>query len=234
MNNTEISDDDFLFKWIIKAMKQLMIRISSSCKSVEKLEIIFLHTHRADKNEEYAEEIKMFLEAIGNSESLRDSMKYLTFEANATEVMVGLISSFYNLEVLKIIDCSYLEGEYFPLIKTQKLKWLNLSGSHQINYDCIYRLVKNNSSTLRELKIDGENMESDQFSTLIDTMEVIEDLFIYFASSAKSDLLMLLSNHRNTIQKLVIRKNEYFESKELCEFFGEKFPKLTHLKLDDW
>jgi rRNA processing protein Krr1/Pno1 len=81
-----------------------MITISSNCKIVEKLEIIFIHNQRNERNEEIAEEIKKFLEAISRNDSLKEAMRILNFEAYATEVMIGLVSSFFNLEELRIVD----------------------------------------------------------------------------------------------------------------------------------
>ena len=176
----------------------------------------------------------MFLQAIGANDSLKDSMRTIIFDSMATEIMIGLVSSFYNLETLKIIDCSYLQGEYFPLIKTERLRELNLSGSHQISYDKIFDLVKNNNESIRSLKIDGENIEGDQFSDLVKTIKVLEELCIYYANEAYSSLLHSLSKHSETLVKLVIRKNENFESDDFEYLFDRKMPNLRTLIFDEW
>ena len=232
-NNIDISDDDHAFYHVLKALKYFLTSISSNCKTVERLEIIFIRSHRNEKNEDYANEIKKFLVAIGSNESLKDSMKTIIFDSMASEIMVGLVSSFYNLETLKIIDWSYLQGEYFPLIKTDKLRQLNLSGSHQISYDKIFDLVVNNNETLRVLKIDGENIEGDQFSKIVKTIKVLEELCIYYANEAYSSLLHSLAKHSETLVKLVIRKNENFEAEDFEFLFDRKLPNLKSLVLDE-
>lgn len=181
----------------------------------------------------YGDEIKKFLESIGDNETLKESMKTLVFDSHATEIMVGLVTSFHNLETLELIDCNYLEGEYFPLIKTQKLRKLNLRGSHQIGYEHIQNLVVNNASTLRVLKIDGENISGDDFTVLIENIEELEQLSVYYANEASASLLKALAAHRNTIIKLKVRKNENFLSEDFSHFFSHKFPKLKSLVLDE-
>lgn len=197
LNNTEISDSDHAFQHVLSALRYLLISVSKNCKNVSKFSVVFLRAHRNEKNEEYAEEIKIFLEAISVNESLNESMKEIIFDSSANEIMVGLVSSFYKLQVLKIVDCNYLEGEYFPLFKTEQLRVLNLKGSHQISYEHILNLVKSNSATLRSLKIDGENVSGDEFSDLVDSIDVLEEFHVYYCNEAYPSLLKsLMSNSK--------------------------------------
>lgn len=164
LNNTEICDDSYIFRTILKGFKYFLISIADLCKTVEVLEINFLVSNRNDKNEAYAEEIKTFLEVISEEKMLRESMRVIKFDSYAIEIMLGLIADFENLEVLKIIDCIFIEGEYLPLFKTKSLRELSLNGSHQIEYQHIEGLIEDNSDTLNCLKLDGENLDSEQLT----------------------------------------------------------------------
>mmetsp|Transcript_414 Transcript_414/g.377 ORF Transcript_414/g.377 Transcript_414/m.377 type:complete len:165 (+) Transcript_414:128-622(+) len=70
LNNTEISDDDGVFKTVLKALKFFLISISDLCRTVEKIEIVFLRSNRIDKNEAYVEEIKTFLEVLSSEQQI--------------------------------------------------------------------------------------------------------------------------------------------------------------------
>ncbi|CAI2364143.1 unnamed protein product [Moneuplotes crassus] len=232
-NNTDICDDDYIFSTAIKCIRYFLIAVGNICKTVEKLEVTFLRSNRNEKNELYADEIKTFLEAIGESDTLKDSMKVLKFDSYCTEIMIGLIAGFYNLEELKISDCIFLEGEYFPIVKTNCLKKLNLSGSHQVESSHIQMLVENNSETLRSVKLDGEGMDGEELTEIIEKLNILEELCIYYGNSASSELLKVLLKHNQTLEKLVIRKNDNFLEQDLLFFFNNQFPVLHTLILDE-
>ena len=219
LNNTEIADDDDIFSSILNGIKYFLIAISDLWRTVEKIEIVFLNSNRNEKNELYAEEIKTFLDVISESESLRESMRIIKFDSYAIEIMIGLISCFHSLTELNIVDCIYIEGEYFPLIKANWLKKLNLSGSHQIWWEHIQFIVNNNFETLRSLKLDGENMEGGKLTEIIKKINVLEELWIYYGNLVSSDLLHALIKHSRTLKKLIIRKNENFLEQDFLFFF---------------
>ncbi|CAI2366065.1 unnamed protein product [Moneuplotes crassus] len=232
-NNDDLCDDENNFTTTLKCVKYFLTSISKFCKTVERFEVIFLRSNRIERNEQYAEEIKNFLQAISDQETLKESMKVVKFDSYGTEIMVGLISGFKNLEELKIVDCIYLEGDYFPIIKATCLQKLNLSGSHQIESSHIQMLVERNSQTLRSLKLDGENIDGEELTQIIAELKTLEELCIYYGNSASSDLLKVIAKHSQTLKKLVIRKNENFLEQDLVFFFGHKFPKLHTLILDE-
>lgn len=147
--------------------------------------------------------------------------------------MVGLISGFVNLTEVNIMDCLYIEGEYFPLMKTTCLKKLNLSGSHQIGSEHIMNIVENNSETLRSLKLDGESLEGEKLTEIIQKINILEELCIYYGNSVSSDLLHELCKHSETLKRLVIRKNDNFLKQDFIFLFKNIFPKLKILRLDE-
>lgn len=171
LNNTDISDDEDAFICILKGLKMILCMISDKCKSLHNMEVVFLRSHRQERNEVYGEEIKTFLGAIGENENIKDSMRSLVFDSYCSEVMIGLTSSFHLLQKLHIIDCNFLDGEYFPLIKSECLQELDLSGSHQIEYEHILTLVRQNYKTLHTIRVDGENIHEAEFNEIAEAAD---------------------------------------------------------------
>ena len=198
----------------------ILTLISDKCKHLKSLEIVFLRFNRQEHNEKYGDEIKTFLQAIGDNPNIKDTMETLIFDSHCNEVMIGLTSSFHMLKTLKIIDCNYLEGEYFPLIKSNCLQELDLSGSHQIEYEHILNLVRNNATTLNTLKVDGENIDGTEFNELVESIDCLVNFSVYFAQKADKSLLLALCKHRESLENLVIRKNEEFEEEDFETLFS--------------
>ena len=43
-------------------------------------------------------------------------------------------------------------------------------GSYNISYECISHLVASNNTTLREITIDGENLDEEEITKVVDTI----------------------------------------------------------------
>lgn len=148
-----------------------------------------------------------------------ETMKTLIFDSYCSEVMIGITSQFKKLQILRLIDWQFLFGEYFPLIKSQCLKELDLSGSHQIEFEYINNLVSQNAESLRVLRVDGENISGSEFNDLVETIEGLETFWVYYAQNADRSLLLALWKHRNMLKKLVLRKNEEFQEDDFDTLF---------------
>ncbi|CDW74711.1 f-box lrr-repeat protein 2 [Stylonychia lemnae] len=221
-------------------LEKLFARLISNSKNLISLRINMARQHGDRINDPLCDLLVPLLKQlvsgiIDEQGQIVQNMQELWIESMATVEMIKQISQFESLKLLKIINCTYVTGEFLRNLRSNNLRTLDFRSSYQIEFNQILECVQNNSGTINNLYVDGEYVKAQQFVELIQNLKNIQELGIFFGQKLKDSFLFEL-NQKVTGESLRIfkmRKAYKVNNQILNLFFTRCFPNLRKLKLDE-